>query len=94
GVEIVGSAGRIEIPRPWLPGTEPAVVRVWGKDGAEELTTEGVDQYRLMVEHFSECVSENHQPVRGPEDALENMRVLEAVRRSALEHRRVTLGEV
>ena len=94
GLEIVGSAGRIEIPRPWLPGTDPATVRVWDKDGMEELPTEGVDQYRLMVEHFSECVTGNHQPVRGPEDALENMRVLESVRRSALEHRRVPLSEV
>jgi xylose dehydrogenase (NAD/NADP) len=93
-IEIVGSHGRIEIPRPWLPGTDPAVVRVWDKAGAEELTTEGVDQYRLMVEHFSDCILNDHRPVRGPEDSLENMRVLEAIRLSAAEHRRVPLLEV
>jgi D-xylose 1-dehydrogenase (NADP+, D-xylono-1,5-lactone-forming) len=94
GVEVVGSGGRIEIPRPWLPGTDPAVVKLWDKNGLEELTTEGVDQYRLMVEHFSDCILNDHPPVRGPEDALENMRVIEAVRRSSLEHRRVPLREV
>jgi len=94
GIEIVGSQGRIEIPRPWLPGTDPAVVRVWDKNGQEELKTEGVDQYRLMVEHFSDCVLNNTPPVRGPEDALENMCVLEAIDRSSREHRRVLLSEV
>jgi len=94
GIEIVGSTGRIELPKPWLPGTDPAVVRVWDKSGLEELTTEGVDQYRLQVEHFSECIQQNHPPVRGPEDALENMRVLEAIDRSAKERRRVLLSEV
>jgi predicted dehydrogenase len=94
GLEIVGSDGRIEILKPWLPGTAPAVIRVTDKDGEEELTTEGVDQYQLMVEHFSDCILNNHAPVRGPEDARENMRTMEAVRRSALEKRRVLLAEV
>lgn len=94
GIEIVGDHGRIEIPKPWLPGTDPAVVRVWDGPNCEELTTEGVNHYRLMVEHFSDCILNNTRPVRGPEDALENMRVLEAVRRSAKERRRVALSEV
>jgi D-xylose 1-dehydrogenase (NADP+, D-xylono-1,5-lactone-forming) len=94
GIEIVGSHGKIEIPRPWLPGADPAVVRITDRDGTEERTTEGVDQYRLMVEHFGDCIVNGRPPVRGPEDALENMRVLEAIRRSALEHRRVMLDEV
>jgi len=93
-IEVVGDQGRLEIPRPWLPGTDPAVVRIWDRSGIEELKTEGVDQYRLMVEHFSDCVL-NGRPVKlPPEDALENMRVLEAARRSAKEQRRVLLSEV
>jgi xylose dehydrogenase (NAD/NADP) len=94
GIELVGSLGRIEIPRPWLPGTDPAVVRVHDRNGIEELKTRGVDQYRLMVEHFNDCILKNHPPVRPPQDALENMRVLEAIRRSAREGRRVLLSEV
>lgn len=89
GIELVGSEGRMDIPKPWLPGKDPAVIRVSGRDGAEDLTTEGVDQYQLMVEHFSDCILNNNPPVRPPEDALENMRVLEAIRRSARERRRV-----
>ncbi len=94
GIELVGSLGRLEIPKPWLPGTDPAVLRVHDKDGTEELTTEGVNHYALMVEHFSDCILNDRAPVRGPEDALENMRVLEALRRSAREHRRVELAEI
>jgi predicted dehydrogenase len=70
------------------------VVRVTDRSGTEELRTEGVDQYRLMVEHFSDCILNDRPPIRGPEDALENMRVLEAIRRSARERRRVELCEV
>jgi predicted dehydrogenase len=94
GIEVVGSTGRLEIPRPWLPGLDPAVIRVWDKNGQEEVTLDGVSHYKLMVEHFDDCIRNNHPPVRGPEDARENMRVLEAIRRSALEHRRVELSEI
>ncbi|MCC2668206.1 MAG: gfo/Idh/MocA family oxidoreductase [Armatimonadetes bacterium] len=93
-LEIVGSDGRIELPKPWLPGSDPAIVRVFDANGVEELTTKGVDQYALMVEHFSDCILNNHPPERGPEDARENMRVVEALRRSSQEHRRVLLSEV
>lgn len=94
GVELVGSDGRIEIPKPWLPGIDPAVVRVIDGDGTEELATEGVNHYTLMVEHFSDCILRGQAPVRGPEDARENMRVVEAIRRSARDQRRVPLAEV
>ncbi len=93
GIEVVGSQGRLEILRPWLPGADPAVIRVWDRSGCEELTTEGVDQYRLMVEHFSDCILTGNPVVRGPEDATENMRVLDAIRRSVTERRRVALDE-
>lgn len=94
GVELVGSRGRIEIPRPWLPGAEPAVVRVTDTAGTGELHTAGVNHYQLMVEHFGECVRTGQPPRYGLQDTLENMRVLEAVRLSARERRRVLLSEV
>jgi predicted dehydrogenase len=47
-----------------------------------------------MVEHFSDCVLTGQPLERGPEDALENMRVLEAIRRSATEKRRVQMSDV
>jgi xylose dehydrogenase (NAD/NADP) len=93
GIEIVGSDGRIELPRPWLPGREPAAIRITGGQRTEDLKTGGVDQYRLMVEHFSDCILEQRAHAWPPEDALENMRVLQAVRRSAIEGRRVLLTE-
>jgi predicted dehydrogenase len=94
GIEVVGDKGRIELPKPWLPGKDPAPVHVWDERGEEVITAPGVNHYQLMVEHFSDCILHHRPPVRGPEDALENMRVLEAIRRSAGERRRVTLDEV
>lgn len=91
GIELVGSKGRIELPKPWLPGKDDALVQVWDENGQEDLVIPGVNHYQLMVEHFSDCILNGTQPVRGPEDALENMRVLDAIRRSATEQRRVVL---
>lgn len=93
-IEIVGERGRILLPRPWLPGAQPATVMVADQNGLEELATEGCDHYRLMVEYFGRCILEGTAPEPGPEDALDNMRVLTALRKSADEGRRVRLDEV
>ncbi|MES3516243.1 MAG: Gfo/Idh/MocA family oxidoreductase [Natronomonas sp.] len=55
--------------------------RIDGQHGVE--TFEAVDQYRLEVEHFIECVRNRTTPRTGPQEALDNMRVLDALYSSA-----------
>ena len=43
----------------------------------------GVDEYRLMVEHFADCVLQDQPPRYPPSEAAANMQVIEAVYRSA-----------
>jgi predicted dehydrogenase len=43
----------------------------------------GADEYRLMVEHFADCVQQRQAPRYGADDATANMAVIEALYRSA-----------
>jgi len=76
-VEIVGSAGKIEIGRPFNPRTDPTPLLVTRGDETETIVVPGANQYQLMVEHFADCI-QTGQPLRyPPEDGRNNMRVIE-----------------
>ncbi len=76
-VEVVGDKGRIYIPKPWLPDPE-AVIEIDGKP--ERFPSE--NQYIKQFEYFSNCILRGERPMYGPEDAVMQMRVIDAVRRS------------
>lgn len=76
-VEIVGESGRILIPKPWLPDPE-AVIEINGQQ--ERLPPE--NQYIKQFEYFSNAILSGRPPLYGPEDAVLQMRVIDAVRRS------------
>lgn len=83
-VNIFGTEGRIEIEIPFnAPAGRPC--KVWHEhDGQiEEITLDTCNQYTLQGERFSLAVL-NDTPVPTPlEDAVANMRVIEAVIQSA-----------
>lgn len=76
-VEVVCEKGRIYIPKPWLPDPE-ALLEIDGKQ--ERLPKE--NQYVRQFEYFSDCILQGKRPMYGPEDAILQMRALDAVRRS------------
>jgi predicted dehydrogenase len=82
--EVVGTQGRLEVPAAFLPGTGDAGIHeVHRRDAAVLHTVEGADQYRLMVEHFADAAL-NDRPLRyPPAEAAANLRVIEALYRSA-----------
>jgi predicted dehydrogenase len=88
-VHVFGTRGRIEVEVPWNAPNDRAC-RVFvddGRDvlgsGVEPLAFEACDQYRIQGDHFSRAILED-RPVGLPlEDALLNMRAIEAVFRSA-----------
>ena len=90
-MELVGTKGRIEVPRPWLPGKDDAIIHVFAGADSEMITVPGVDEYELQVNEFAECVRTGRQPLLPPEDAVRNMRAIEAVVQSSAEGRRVEL---
>ena len=82
--EVAGTEGHLRVPAAFLPGTSNAVVEEHrGRGEVVEHTIEGADEYRLMVEHFADCVL-NDLPVRyTAAEAARNMRVIEALYESA-----------
>lgn len=83
-VEAAGTDGVISVPSAFLPGTEDVPIHV--ERGRGDRATEvvpGDDEYLLMVEHFADAVL-NDRPLRYPAtEAAANMRVIEALYRSA-----------
>jgi xylose dehydrogenase (NAD/NADP) len=81
--EIVGEAGVITIPVPFLPGNMEAVVFLTRNGQMSEQKFERVDQYRLEVEHFAECIRTGREPLRLLSETIENMATIEAIYQSA-----------
>ena len=83
-LEVQGSEGRLELPRPIKPGTQPGKVVLYRNDDTTEtFATPAANHYRLMVEHFADAVL-NVKPLRyPPEEGRANMRVIDALYESA-----------
>ena len=83
-VEVAGTDGSIELRSAFLPGTADTVaIQHRGREPSIEHLVAGDDEYRLMAEHFADCALQ-HRPVRYPAgEAAANLRVIEALYRSA-----------
>ncbi len=82
-VDIIGSGGRIEIEIPFNTYTDsPVNIRVTTGIGTRELLIGPADQYELQCKQFSEAVINGRAVPTPPEDALNNMRALDALFRS------------
>jgi predicted dehydrogenase len=82
-VNVFGTSGRIEVEIPVnAPPDQPC--RLWQQKGEaiEEISFDTCDQYTLEADAFSQAVL-NDTPVPTPiEDAVANMRVIDALVRS------------
>ena len=83
-LEIVGSRGRLQVPVPFKPDPIHCTLRLDVEGETREVSIQsGGDLYRLQVDHFGRSIMEG-RPLSLPlEDALGNMAVIEALRRSA-----------
>jgi predicted dehydrogenase len=92
-VDIFGTEGRIEVEVPFSPQPhQPS--RIWHQhDGrTDELLIEPYNQYTLQGDRFSRAVLEGTEVPTPLEDAVANMRVLEAVVASARSERWVRVS--
>jgi len=83
---IAGAGGVIELPHnAFVPWENDAAFVVRGQDEEEgqQRVVPGADEYQLMVEHFADVVLGNTDLMHAPADSIGNMRVLDALAKSA-----------
>lgn len=89
-VTVLATRGRLEIPIPFnAPADEPTVLVLDdGRDlaggGREEIAIAPVDQYREQADAFAEAVLSGKPLETGLDDAVANMRAIDALFRSAV----------
>lgn len=88
-ITLIGTEGRIELPVPFNPAAG-AATRVLLDDsrdltggGRSEIAIPPADQYQAQADAFAAAVLDGVPPAFGLEDAVNNMRVLDALFRSA-----------
>jgi predicted dehydrogenase len=87
-VQILGTKGRIEIEIPFnAPPDRPTCIAVddgsaHGNQSARTIEFDVVDQYQLQGEAFSRAVRNVAPLAYDVDDAILNMRILDALRRS------------
>lgn len=92
-VTILGTKGRIEIAIPFNAPADQATMLVIddGRDlaggGREEILIEPVDQYREQVDAFAATILSDTPLSSGLDDAIANMKALDALVRSAASSR-------
>jgi len=82
-VEVFGVEGRVEIETPFTPSSSrPPRLRLQRGGETQDLKTVKRNQYALMAERFSQAALDGTPAPTPLEDALNNMRVIDAVFKS------------
>ena len=92
-VNILGTTGRVEIEIPFnAPIDRPC--RMWHQttDGVEEISIPICNQYGIQGDLFSQAILNDTEVPTPISDAVNNMRVIEAVRASGKQHAWVSLS--
>jgi len=81
-VEIVGSEGRLLVPKAFLPGTSDADFHCFYGAEQSETVVPGTNQTTRMVEAFGDAALTGAPVPYPPEDAVANLAVMESLLRS------------
>lgn len=74
-LEVVGDEGTLEVPSPFNPRS-PATMFLH-KGVTKEIPSKAGNMYKLMVEHFSDCVLEDRVLAYSPDESLRNMQLID-----------------
>jgi predicted dehydrogenase len=76
--EIRGSHGRILVQEGFVPdATRATTIKYWHDDAYEEISVLPANSYTLMPEDFADALLNSRPPKFLPQDAVENMRVID-----------------
>jgi xylose dehydrogenase (NAD/NADP) len=89
-LEIVGTEAVVSVPDMWVP-SKRAAFTVQHVHRREEFAVDGEDQIVHMIDGFSRAALERHAVRPPPEEAVQTLRVLDALAKSAREQRVVAV---
>ena len=83
---LIGQRAAVELPHdayiPWDRDTVYSI-RASNQQEGERIPVQGADEYRLMVEHFSDAIREKAALAYSPHESVHNMQVLDALAEAA-----------
>ncbi len=92
-VDIIGTAGSITIPLPFNTYVDTtSTITINSGQGSREVSFPVADPYGLMFEAFSHALLNNHPMPVNIHDALNNMKVIDAMRKSAKSRKWIDIG--
>lgn len=89
-VTVFGDQGYLRLFNAYRDDTA-AVMEIVGRRGREEHRFDATDQLAAEVAYFSDCLLQDRQPEPSGFDGLQDIRIVEAIYRSARDGRPVTL---
>lgn len=90
-VNIFGNKGRIEIEIPFnAPADKPTRLWLHDQSGTNTIAFDVCDQYTIQADAFARAVLEDTPVPTSLDDAVANMKVIDAIRKSASEKRWVS----
>jgi predicted dehydrogenase len=91
-VNILGTKARIEIEIPFnAPTDKPTRIWLHAKESTEEIVLDTANQYTIQCDLFSKAILNNEPVPTSLEDAVNNMKAIEAVFKSAKEKKFVAV---
>ncbi|MBC8101374.1 MAG: Gfo/Idh/MocA family oxidoreductase [Cytophagales bacterium] len=93
-LEIIGTGGIAVTERAFQVGDSGVTLSVRIGDSPHTEPFPHCDQYARQVEHFTDCLRDQAKSLWPGEDGAAQARVVEALRRSASEKRRVRIEEI
>ncbi|WP_416149832.1 Gfo/Idh/MocA family protein [Salipaludibacillus sp. HK11] len=85
--EVIGTKGRIEVPYAFRPDSNPnggkgeVILKNAGGEALDHQSFEA-NQFTVQVQHFSQCVINNVDPMYSADSTYNNMKVIEALYQS------------
>ena len=85
--EVRGSAGHLIVDDAFgTPPDRPTDIRFWQGDAYQEISFAPTNHYTVMVEDFADAILEGRPPLFDPQDAVDNMRVIDRMLADARAH--------
>ncbi|WP_242123808.1 Gfo/Idh/MocA family oxidoreductase [Sphingobium sp. Sx8-8] len=92
GYRVIGTQGWIDM-EPATPYAGQAMsIRKDGVTAPRTLPTTGKNQFAGQLDHLAECIIDGTTPIVAGEEGMADLRVIEAIYRSATERREIRIG--